>query len=125
MCETKFAINDYDDRTVSCTKIQWDKHIVSRHLIMDNNVDAVKDTIKDPDIVLRSEQNDNREELYKSSQKQSYNKERFSTAVVVEYKRGKKNPNMTVGEVVTAFPAETRRINKGGSRDVLYSKTSN
>lgn len=124
MCQTKFAINDYDNRTVSCTTLQWDRHIVSSHTIMANNVEAVKDTIKNPDIVLNSEQNENREELYKISASQTYDKSRLSTKVIVEYQSGKRNPGITVGSVVTAFPVPTDRINKGGMRNVLYSKTS-
>lgn len=125
MGDTKFAITDYDGRTVSCSTIQWDTHVAARtHAIMINNVNAVKDTIKSPDIVLESNSNDNREELYKVSKSQTYDKTQYSTKVVVEYGEGKKNPEVTVGHVVTAFPVPTGKINKGGDAHVKYKSAS-
>lgn len=113
MGDTKFAVTDYNGRTVSCSTFQWDYHVAARsHTIMERNVDAVKDTIKHPDIVIESITADNREELYKVSSNQTYDQMQYSTKVVVEYGKGKKNPETTVGSVVTAFPVKTEKINK-------------
>ena len=118
MSDTKFAVNNYIGRTVSCTVSQWEAHIVANHGIMSNNVDAVKDTIKAPDSVYTSDQNDNREVYFKSSQYSTYN---LLTKVIVEYSQSKKNPDNIVGEVVTAFP---QKEEKGGIGDVVYKKSS-
>ena len=118
MAETKFSVTSYNGITVSCSKERWDTHIVL-HEIMDRNVEAVKDTIKDPDIVYRSDQNDDREVFYKKSALSTYS---MNTKVIVQYGQGKKNPDSIVGEVVTSFP--TNKV-KGGVSDVVYKKQSN
>ncbi len=117
MAETKFSVTNYNGVTVSCSKEQWDTHIVL-HKIMEHNVEAVKDTIKDPDIVYKSDQNDNREVYYKKSAVSTYS---MNTKVIVEYGQGKKNPDNVVGEVVTTFPADKV---KGGASDVVYKRQS-
>ena len=53
MGDTKFAVNNPMGITVSCSNYRWDNHIAVGHSIMENNVEAVKDTIKDPDIIYK------------------------------------------------------------------------
>lgn len=119
MNDTKFAINNYKDCTVSCSKTWWDTHIIGGHSIMVNNEKAVKDTIKDPDIVYESSQNSDREVYFKTSEFSTYS---LKTKVIVEYSPSKKNPDNVVGEVVTAFPVKDE---KGGIGNVVYKKSTN
>ena len=116
MSETKFSVNNYEGCTVTCTKQQWDEHVISHHQIMENNEKAVKDTIKDPDAVYESDKTPIRHVYFKTSQFSSYN---MLTKVVVEYSPGIKNPQNLVGELVTAFPV---KVEKGGIGDVVYRK---
>lgn len=115
MNDTKFAINNYDNVTVSCSSSQWHDHIIYEHAVMEKNETAVKDTIKDPDSVYKSSQNDNREVYFKQSSNSTY---KHLTKVIVEYSESKKG-NLK-GEVVTAFPAPAE---KGGIGDVIYKKS--
>ncbi|MCM1127707.1 MAG: hypothetical protein NC429_14705 [Lachnospiraceae bacterium] len=118
MNDTKFAITNYAGCTVSCSKSQWDSHIVYEHAIMEDNCEAVKDTLKAPDSVYQSSQNASREIYFKASSLSTY---KLKTKVIVEYSPGKKDPTTIVGEVVTAFP---QKEEKGGIGDVVYKRTS-
>lgn len=113
MSDTKFSVNNPLGVTVSCSNYRWDNHILE-HEIMKDNVDAVKDTIKHPDTIYKSDQNDEREVYFKQSSFSTYN---AKTKVIVEYSSGKKNPDTKVGNVVTAFP---QKEEKGGIGDVVY-----
>lgn len=119
MNDTKFAITNYNGCTISCSKSQWDSHIVNGHAIMANNSDAVKDTLKNPDTVYQSTQNENREVYFKTSALSTYS---LKTKVIVEYSPSKKNPDIPTGEVVTAFP---QKDEKGGVGNVVYKRTQN
>lgn len=120
MNETKFSVNNYNGCTITCSKDQWDDHVVIHHEIMKDNEKAVKDTIKDPDSVYESSESENREVYFKASSYSSY--KNFLTKVIVEYSPGVKNPDNIVGEVVTAFPCKQE---KGGIGDVVYRKDQN
>lgn len=120
MNDTKFSVNNYNGCTVTCSKSQWEEHVVCHHQIMENNEKAVKDTIKNPDAVYESKDNPNREVYFKASEFSSY--KGFLTKVIVEYSPGLKNPENTIGELVTAFPAKGE---KGGIGDVVYRKDKN
>ncbi len=61
---TKFAVTNYKGITVSCTTDRWDNHIVE-HAEMVGNIKAVKDTIKNPNTVYKSNQNAEREVYFK------------------------------------------------------------
>lgn len=116
MNDTKFSVNNYNGCTVSCSKSHWDTHVLL-HQVMENNENAVKDTIKDPDAVYESKDYPNREVYFKSSEFSSY--KGLLTKVVVEYSPGIKNPQNIVGELVTAFPSKEE---KGGIGNVVYRK---
>ncbi len=115
--DSKFQETDYKGRVVTCTKSQWNTHIASGHPIMAGNVGAVKDTIKNPDIVYQSSQNSEREVYFKSSSFSTYGKT-LMTKVIVEYTDDQKG-NDIIGKVVTAFP--TKEV-KGGISNAIYSK---
>ena len=112
----KFVVNNYDGVPIACSKTVWDEHVIIHHGIMENNVEAVKDTIKDPDTVYQSEENENRKVYFKNSTYSSYD---LLTKVIVEDSETKAgNPK---GEVVTTFPTKTE---KGGIADVVYKRTN-
>ncbi len=119
MNETKFSVYNYKGCTVSCSKERWETHIAQHHKIMDNNIAAVKDTIKDPDSVYESTEYPNREVYFKSSTFSSYKD--FKTKVIVEYSPGVKNPDTVVGSVVTTFPVKGET---GGIGNAVYKKSS-
>ena len=119
MEDTLFAINNYKGCTVSCSKTQWNSHIITEHAVMNQNEDAVKDTLKNPDSVYKSSQNSNREVYFKTSIHSTYYP--LKTKVIVEYSQSKRNPETIVGEVVTSFP---QKEEKGGIGDVVYKKTT-
>lgn len=97
--------------TVVCSQNTWNNHIVINHPIMSNNQNAVINTITDPDeIYLSNETGNNDEErhvYYSKTSGAEYNNNGFMTRVIVELP----NPNISVGDIVTAFPSKT----KGGS----------
>lgn len=118
MNNTKFAVTSaYNGCTITCSTSQWDEHIIIHHPIMNNNLKAVKDTVKDPDGVYKSEEFENRDVYFKQSSCSSY---KLLTKVIVENTLSKNNN--PIGEVVTAFPA---KIEKGGIGSVLYRRTEN
>lgn len=108
-----FTVNNYRGESVSCSEEQWKVHISRNHPIMARNIDAVKDTITDPDTVYESNTNPKREVSFKKSPYSSY---RCLTKVIVEYKS---YAGATYGEVVTAFPKETET---GGIGNVVHRK---
>ena len=116
MSEDKFVVSNYEGTPVSCSKSVWDIHIVPHHGIMANNVNAVKDTIKDPDSVYQSTDYDNRKVYFKDSSYSTYDQ---LTKVIVEDSITKTgNPK---GEVVTSFNTPKE---KGGISNVIYKRTS-
>lgn len=117
MGNTKFAVNNHEGITISCDDNRWNDHIVFEHEIMRNNSKAVKDTVKDPESVYQSAENENREVYFKAS---SYSTYKIKTKVVVEYSESK-NGNVK-GEVVTAFPSKDERGNIG---EIVYRKPQN
>ena len=120
MNDTKFAVNNYNGCTVSCSKSRWEEHVVQNHQIMEKNEDAVKDTIKDPDAVYESKDSPDREVYFKASQFSTY--KGLLTKVIVQYSPGIKNPENIVGELVTSFPSKGE---KGGIGNVVYRKDKN
>lgn len=118
MSDTKFAVNNPMGVTVSCSNYRWESHVLDEHPIMEHNVDAVKDTIKNPDTIYKSDQNEEREVYFKQSSFSTYN---AKTKVIVEYSAGKRNPDSEIGTVVTAFP---QKEEKGGIGDAVYRNNS-
>ncbi len=111
----KFVVNNYEDIPIACSQSVWDEHIVFHHSIMEKNINAVKDTIKDPDAVYQSKEYENRKVYFKESSFSSYD---MKTKVIVEDSETKAgNPK---GEVVTTFPVKDE---KGGVADVIYKRT--
>lgn len=110
----KFVVDNYEGIPVVCTRSVWDEHVVLHHKVMEKNVDAVKDTIKDPDSVYQSKDYENREVYFKASEFSTYP---MLTKVIVEDGISKAgNPK---GEVVTAFNTKKE---EGGIADVVYKR---
>lgn len=110
-----FTVNNYRGVAVFCTEDRWKNHIVAGHTIMEENIEAVKDTISDPDSVYESSRNPKREVMFKQSPHSTYN---IYTEVVVEYNSS--YSGVVSGEVVTAFPNNAER---GGIGNALYRKS--
>lgn len=116
MNETIFSVQTYNNTTITLSKSVWDNHILPGHPEMSKSLDAVKDTVKEPDIVYKAANSDEDREVYfKKSNYSSYDAE---TRVVVEYFPTKKDPETKRGEVITAHFSKKR----GGVSDVVYSK---
>lgn len=99
---------------VVCSKEQWYNHVLTGHTI---EVDSVKNTIEDPDIICPSVDYENRHVYFSRHDGAEYNNNGFGTKVVV----GLDNPNIAVADVITAMPA--RKI--GGTADAsnpLYER---
>ena len=101
---------DIFGKTVTCSEDQWNNHIVNGHTIMENNKDAVIDTISSPDFVFESSYNSNRMIFIKNSCSSTYYNS-LLTKVIVQSNNDKE------GEIVTAFPI--KKI-KGGIGNVVY-----
>ena len=102
---------DYKARAVSLY-VQERDHICN-HQMMQNNFNAVYDTVSSPDSVYASSQNSNREVFFKASAEATYYRSCI-TKVIVEYPM-----NGDEGHVVTAFP---QKKEEGGINEKLYSK---
>lgn len=106
-----FTVNNYRGEAVFCTKERWENHVVAGHPIMEKNIEAVKDTISDPDSVYESSRNPKREVMFKRS---PYSTQKIFTEVVVEYSS---YSGVVSGELVTAFLNNAER---GRIGNVLY-----
>ena len=100
---------------VVCSKKHWFGHVLTGH---DVELESVKNTIEDPDIICPARDYDNRHVYFSGHDGAEYNKHGFGTKVVVEHS----NPNIAVADLVTAMPAKTI----GGTADAsnpLYKKS--
>ncbi|WP_050640985.1 MULTISPECIES: hypothetical protein [Clostridia] len=100
--------------TIVCTEERWNHHILndSEHTIMKGNEIAVADTLRDPDTIYVSSQNENRTVYFKKGANSTYSKT-LTTKVVTETVGSKSK------KVVTAFPQKSE---KGGISDVIYTR---
>lgn len=101
-----FEVNDKNGIKVYCTKEQWDSHIVLNHSIMSSNVDAVVETIREPDLVMTSHDTnpplDERRIYTKESTVATYHPKVKYTHVVISICGGS-------AEVITAYPNNTKK----------------
>lgn len=101
--------------SVTCDQDQWNNHIITGHTIMNNNIVAVEDAIKNPDVIYKSSQSPIRNVYFGKSASSTYSN--LYTKVVVEVDEQNKT-----AEVVSAWPQPTIAggIDHGG---VLYVKS--
>ncbi|WP_140397170.1 hypothetical protein [Flavonifractor sp. An82] len=115
----KFEAKDPRGVTIYCEEDQWTRHIVNPstgHPIMEDNVDAIIETITSPEVIYESHDSlpslNYREVYCKKSESSTYY---FSNApytkVVVTTCGGS-------GEVITAYPA--RNAEGGTKGDAIY-----
>ena len=104
--ETKSVLEE----DVICSNNTWYGYIVAHHSIMQKNVDAVIDTIKDPDYIYNSSENENRKVYFKKSELSSYD---LHTKVITKSITDNKT------EVVSAWPQKTIT---GGIGDEIYHR---
>ena len=105
--------------TVVCSEKQWNLHILTGHGEMEGNEKAVENTVRDPELVRRDNDYDNRQVYFSKSAGADYEKNGFGTKVIVEVS----NPSIPVGDVITA--CASRRIGGNGDDDqLLYKRPS-
>lgn len=91
-----FITTDPLNRKVNCSSDTWIEHIVSGHVIMNDNIDTVKSTIENPEVIFQSNQTPIRD-VYFSKTESTYSP--LFTKVVVEF-----NSSNDTGEVISAWP---------------------
>ena len=93
---TLIDTTDVFGNRITCTHETWMGHISCGHPIMVKNMDAVVDTIQNPEVVYQSSQNPESKVYFKES-----------------------DTSNTEGEIVSAWP---QRVIKGGIGDEIYHK---
>lgn len=104
--ETKDIMNE----EVICSNKAWFGHIVENHPIMRSNLDAVTDTIEDPEAIYLSSETDQRKVYFKKSDLSTY--EMYTKVVTKKIEDNK-------SEIVSAWPQKSI---KGGISDEIYRK---
>lgn len=86
---------------VCCHRSVWEDHIIkpTGHPIMKDNIEAVKETIKQPDVVYGSNEWPNRDVYFKQCSTASYGDKLYTKVVVTT-----PDIDSDVGAVVTAWP---------------------
>ncbi|KXG78306.1 hypothetical protein [Thermotalea metallivorans] len=109
-----FTTTDPRGYIISCSTERFNEHIVSGHVIMRDNLNAIKSTIEEPEVIYKSSQSPIRDVYFSKVPTSSYPK--MYTKVVVQIDDG----NMT-GEVVSAWPQKdiSGGIDSGG---IVYVK---
>lgn len=91
---------------ITCSDSQWTSHISMNHTIMKDNIEAVKETIINPDYIFESHDSnpplDDRRIYTKEVTTATYHNKIPYTHVIVSVCGG-------TGEVVTAYPAKNPR----------------
>lgn len=103
---------------ITCSKSQWENHIIASgtgHTIMKDNVKAIIETIEEPDYIFESHDSkpslDYREVYSKETKGATYYSNAPYTKVVVVTIGGS-------GEIITAYPAKNPT---GGTKgDAIY-----
>lgn len=101
---------------IRCELSQWENHIIQGHSMMENNIDAIRETIVDPDYIYESHDSDPPPERRIYTKKVSgatyYSSKVPFTHVVVSIDGG-------YGEVITAYPAKKHYSGSTGE-EALY-----
>lgn len=99
---------------VCVSRNTWENHIITGHKTMENNLEAVIDTIKNPDAIFSSEEWPDKRHVYFSTSKSATYKNLYTKVVVNtpdEYNE--------YGEVVSAWPQKDM---SGGIEGIKYVK---
>lgn len=103
--------------TVYCTAEQWETHIVAPtgHPMMQDNIDAIVETIESPDYIFESHDSDppmDYREIYsKATPRATYHRSIPCTIVVVSSIGGS-------AEIITAYPA--KKPDGGTKGEAIY-----
>lgn len=109
-----FTTTDPLNRKIICTSDTWNNHIVKGHVIMQNNINAVKETIEKPEVIYKSNQSPVRNVYFSKVPSSTFPK--LYTKVVVEIDEAS-----NTGEVVSAWPQKS--ISGGiDPRGIIYVK---
>lgn len=91
-----FTTTDPLNRKINCSSETWSEHIINGHVIMESNLNSVKNTVENPEVIFQSNQTPIRD-VYFSRTESSYSP--LFTKVVVEF-----NESSGTGEIVSAWP---------------------
>jgi len=91
MLDNLFEITDKRGILVICEEAQWKHHIINGHPEVEDKLELVKETVRDPDIIYQSEDDPKRDVYFRQIDIEKYMK-------VIVYLS---SPNF--GEVITAF----------------------
>lgn len=91
-----FTTTDPLNRKINCSSETWIEHIVDGHIIMTDNLNTVKNTIENPEVIFQSNQTPIRD-VYFSRTKSTYSP--LFTKVVVEFSTSSES-----GDVISAWP---------------------
>lgn len=106
----KIETKDIKNEEVICSDKVWFGHIVMNHPIMKNNLEAVKDTIENPEVIHLSSEDSDRKVYFKKSELSTYN---MYTKVVTKTVQENKS------EIVSSWPQKSI---KGGIGVEIYHK---
>lgn len=114
-----FEVIDRNGIKVYCTKEQWDSHVSLNHSIMVSNVDAIVETIREPELILPSHDTnpplDERRIYTKESKSATYYPKLKYKHVVVSVCGGS-------GEVVTAYPNNNKKSGCGEGEAIYVAE---
>lgn len=107
--ETKDVLGE----DVICSHTAWMGHISYGHSIMKKNLLAVKDTVENPEVIHKSNQDDQRKVYFKQSSLSSYS---MYTKVITKTIGDNKS------EIVSAWPQ--KEIKGGIGSEIYHEKSS-
>lgn len=99
MTEEKFVVDTPLGYKVLCNKTTWENHISAGHEVMQKNIDAVIETLQNPNVVYESAEHSNRDVFFGLSENATYGTKLYTTVVV-----NSADEYNDIGDVVTAFP---------------------
>lgn len=94
-----FTFADKRGIIVVCSEAQWQNHIVASHPETEPLLNELKDTIRDPDIIYKSDEYDDRDVYFRTI---GPNDKQMKAIVHISH---------NYGEVITAFPRKGVRGN--------------
>ena len=113
-----FEVRDPNGIRIYCSEFQWETHIVANHGMMEHNVDAILETLQNPELILPSRDSnpplDERRIYTKKSQIASYYPKVPYTHVIVSACGGS-------GEVITAYPSKSETSGSSGEEAIYVA----
>lgn len=114
-----FEVKDRNGIKIYCTEEQWKNHIVLNHGIMEHNLEAIVETVQNPDIILPSHDTnpplDDRRIYTKKAKTATYYPKLEYTHVITSISGGS-------GEVVTAYPNNSLTSGSNGEEAIYIAE---